>query len=348
MVDNNYFFDNYIYAGKSKRQTSIKLKSYNNQILDSEDIQLNTESFKSKVKEDCVNWFRIEGMTDSFNIRRLMNEFGLDALDSRDVLTPDSVVKIDSNDDRVLIVLNDCNFNINEVVISEHVCIIVTGNIVLTFTENKDDVFDHITTSLNVNTMNIRQNGSGMLLAFLLNSIIASMIETTVKVEELLEKLEKVLLANQYTPSHAGSKIQECHSAYLIIRKNSFPLKEELTKLLEANCEIINESTYPLLKSISYQLEFIIQTSTNSKDILSSLVQLYVSNNELRTNDIMKRLTIVSTLFIPITFIVGLWGMNFAIMPELKWDYGYLVAWLILLMVGIGTWLFMKKKKWFK
>lgn len=348
MADNNYFSDNYIYSGKSKIPTTIHRKSYNKEVLESEDIQTDIESFSSKVREDCINWFRIEGLIDSLNISRLMAEFGLDVIDSRDVLTPDSVVKIDKNDNRILTVLNDCNFTFNELVISEHICIIVVGNVVLTFTENKDTVFDNVDTSLNLNTMKIRSQGSGVLLAFLLNSIMASMIETTVKVEDMLEKLEEVLLANQYTPADAGSKIQECHSAYLIIRKNSFPLKEEVNKFLESNCEIIDESSLPLFRSISYQLEFVIQTSSNSKDILSSLVQLYVSNNELRTNDIMKRLTIVSTLFIPITFIVGLWGMNFAIMPELKWDFGYLVAWLILLITGIGTWLFMKKKKWFK
>lgn len=348
MINNTYFSDNYVYSGKIKKNTHIRLESYNNDTLEVKDIISDEESFVSKVKEDCVNWFRIEGLTDSLTINRLMTDFGFSALDIRDVLTPDSVVKVDADGNRILIVLSDCNFNGNDEVTAEHICIIITKNIVFTFTENNDRVFENVDASLYSNAMGIRNGGSGMLLAFLLNSILTSMAETTGKIEEMLEQLEKVLLANQYTPSDAGTEIQECHSAYLIIRKNSFPLKEELGKLLEINDEFINESLHPLFKSLVYQLEFIIQTSTNSKDILSSLVQLYVSNNELRTNDIMKRLTIVSTLFIPITFIVGLWGMNFAFMPELKWDYGYLVAWLILLVTAIGTWLFMKKKKWFK
>ncbi|MCC8133461.1 MAG: hypothetical protein LIP04_07670 [Tannerellaceae bacterium] len=90
-----------------------------------------------------------------------------------------------------------------------------------------------------------------------------------------------------------------------------------------------------------------LQTARNSNDILSSLVDLYVSKNDLNANIVMKRLTVVATLFIPITFLVGVWGMNFDYMPELKWRYGYLFAWGVLLVsVGV-TWWFMQRKKWF-
>ena len=83
------------------------------------------------------------------------------------------------------------------------------------------------------------------------------------------------------------------------------------------------------------------------RETLSSLVDLYISNNDLRMNAIMKRLTIVSTLFIPLTFLVGVWGMNFKIMPELDWRYGYFIAWAVMIVTGVLTWLYMKRKDWY-
>ena len=83
------------------------------------------------------------------------------------------------------------------------------------------------------------------------------------------------------------------------------------------------------------------------RETLSSLVDLYISNNDLRMNAIMKRLTIVSTLFIPLTFLVGVWGMNFKIMPELDWRYGYFIAWAVMIATGGLTWLYMKRKDWY-
>jgi magnesium transporter len=94
-------------------------------------------------------------------------------------------------------------------------------------------------------------------------------------------------------------------------------------------------------------LQFIIQTTESCREIISSLVDLYISNNDLRMNAIMKRLTIVSTIFIPLTFLAGIWGMNFKMMPELDWQYGYGIAWSLMLLTAISTWLYMRKKDWF-
>ena len=83
------------------------------------------------------------------------------------------------------------------------------------------------------------------------------------------------------------------------------------------------------------------------REIISSLVDLYISNNDLRMNAIMKRLTVMSTIFIPLTFLAGVWGMNFRLMPELSWEYGYLIAWGVMLLTGLLTWLYMKRKDWY-
>jgi len=220
-------------------------------------------------------------------------------------------------------------------------------NVVISFTENDNTGFDNVVQQLQDNTMKIRDHESGYLLAFLLNSIFADMIETASRVEDNLEDIEDILLNQLDNENKVGTRIQECRRAYLIIRKNTEPLKEEFSKLLKPRKDIISEQAIPVFKNLFDQLEFIILTSENNRDLLSSLVDLYVSNNDLRMNAIMKRLTVVSTLFNPVTFVVGLWGMNFVLMPELNWTYGYVFAWIVLIIIGAGTWLFMKKKNWF-
>ena len=95
-----------------------------------------------------------------------------------------------------------------------------------------------------------------------------------------------------------------------------------------------------------YHLLNVTQLIDSCRETLSSLMDLYVSNNDLRMNDIMKRLTIVSTIFIPLTFLVGVWGMNFKYMPELEWEHGYITAWIVMVAVGIAAYLIFKTKKW--
>ena len=195
--------------------------------------------------------------------------------------------------------------------------------------------------------LNIRKKGSGLLLAFLLNTIIANLVEAASKVEEMLEDIEETLLDIKNDQGNMGQLIQQHRKEYMIIRKNSQPLKEQFAKLLRTENGLISPDILPIYNDLSDQLLFVIQTTESCREIISSLVDLYISNNDLRMNAIMKRLTIVSTLFIPLTFLAGIWGMNFKIMPELDWRYGYGIAWSLMLLTAIVTWLYMRKKDWF-
>jgi len=345
--NNRYFSDNYHYAGTNQTETSISLTYYNKDIVKSVKVEPATQSFATLVKDDCINWFRVEGLQDAASISRMIKEFRMHSLDARDILTPDHVVKIDDSDNYIFVVLNNCTFNAKNRIFSEHICFIVKGNIVMSFTESDKPIFRNVEVGLKSNTMDIRNQKSGMLLAFLLNPILVDMIETAGRIEKTLEKMEDILLENHYNQGNVGFKIQQCRHAYLILRKNTQPLKCEFSKLMQEKDGIIDMSTLPVFNDLSDQLEYIVQTAENSRDMLSSLVDLYVSNNDLKANEIMKHLTVVATIFIPITFLVGVWGMNFDFMPELDWRYGYLFAWIIILIAGIGTWVLMKKKKWF-
>ena len=129
--------------------------------------------------------------------------------------------------------------------------------------------------------------------------------------------------------------------------KSILPLKEQYVKLLRAENLLIHKVNRAFFNDVNDHLQFVLQTIEICRETLSSLVDLYISNNDLRMNDIMKRLTIVSTIFIPLTFLVGVWGMNYKWMPELDWRYGYLFAWILMGVIGIVVYLYFRKKKWY-
>jgi magnesium transporter len=185
------------------------------------------------------------------------------------------------------------------------------------------------------------------LLAFLLNHVTVSLVDSASRIEDMLEDLEEQLLDIKKNQLNFGEIIQGKRREYMTIKKSVLPLKEQFGKLLIINNPLINKDTLPLFRDANDQLQYVTQSMEGCREIISSLVDLYISNNDLRMNAIMKRLTVVSTIFIPLTFLAGIWGMNFKWMPELNWQYGYLIAWGLMLLSGILTWLYMKRKDWY-
>ena len=346
-VSNRHLADKYFYSGEHETVTGIRLTQYNGNILQTTDVKTTEKSFKKLTDENSINWFQVSGLTNSDAITRIVNDFGMHNLDAKDILTPQHVVKIEEYDKHTLIVLNSSYYDANMEINTEHISILVTGNVVITFTESNNPVFESTHKALESNMLNIRKRNSGLLLAFLLNTIIANLVDSASKVEEMLEDIEETLLDIKNDQANMGLLIQQRRHEYMIVRKNSQPLKEQFTKLLRTENGIINADTLPIYNDLADQLQFVVQTMEGCREIISSLVDLYISNNDLRMNAIMKRLTVVSTLFIPLTFLAGIWGMNFRSMPELDWRYGYGIAWTLMLITAVATWLYMRKKDWF-
>lgn len=346
-ISNRHLSDKYYYSGVHETETNITLTQYDETKVTSHPVKTTEPDFSKLTSAKHINWFQVSGLMDADVITRLVEECGLHNLDAKDVLTPEHVIKIEEYNERLLIIMNSCYYNENNELHSEHISIVVAGNIIISFTESNNPVFEAVMQALKTNLLNIRKRGCGLLLAFLLNTIIANLAESAAKVEDLLEDLEERLLDPGNDIKDVGLQIQQRRHDYMVIRKNSQPLKEQFPKLMRSQLGIITEDMLPVYGDLSDQIQFVIQTNDGCREIISSLVDLYISNNDLRMNAIMKRLTVVSTIFIPLTFLVGVWGMNFTFMPELGWQYGYVVAWIIMISVGVLTWLFLKKKDWY-
>ncbi len=346
-IYNHLFAEEYHYDGNFELDTNILLIQYNAEDLYYSKIDSITKNFQEHIKPGFINWFDITGLNNTLLVQKLLKEFGFYSVDAKPVLTPCHAAKIDEFGKRLIIVIQPCFFDRKHNIDSEHISILMKGNILLTFREIGNVSFDNVLKSLRTNLMNIRSEDTGMLLAFILNSILSVMIGTAIKVEEMLENIDRILLESEHADIQLGKKIQNCSNANLFLQKNSVPLKDEFDKLLNIGFIKNSETLPPVYMELYNQLDYVLLTSQNCNGLLASLRDLYVSNNELKTNSIMKRLTVLATFFIPITFLAGVWGMNFEFMPEIKWRYGYIIAWGVFAVTAIITWLCMKKNKWF-
>lgn len=347
-ISNRHLSEQYLYSGEHDTiTTGIQLTQYNATLLETKEVKTSTVSFSKLINDSAINWFQVGGLNDAETITRIVKEFGLHNLDAKDILTPQHVVKIEEYNNHLFIITNSCNFDLNDELHTEHISILVTQNTIITFTESNKPIFEKCQKALEQNLLNIRSKNPDVLLAFLLNTIIANLVESASKMEEKLEDMEEVLLDMNSNQSTMGQLIQERRKEYLTIKKNSVPLKEQFLKLLRSESGLISKEGSPLYTDLYDQVLFVTQTTDNCREIISSLVDLYVSNNELQMNSIMKRLTIVSTIFIPLTFLVGVWGMNFQKMPELEWQYGYFLAWGIFALTALGVWKVLKRKNWY-
>ena len=344
---NRHLSEQYVYTGENNTPTRLRLVQYNKDNVQSKDINYDNNTSDSLQQNDAINWLQVSGLLDSELITRIVTDFGLDTLDAKDILTPQHIVKVEEYHGKIFMILNTCHYDELNHIQTAHIGVLMAGNTIVTFTENDHELFAPVVKAIQNDTLDIRsKNDSSLLLAFLLNTIVVSLVETSSRVEEFLEDIEDMLLDITTDQRNVGSLIQQRRREYIVIRKNSQPLREQISKLIKEN-NLISRDAQPAFIDLTDQLQYINQTIEGCREIISSLVDLYISNNDLRMNAIMKRLTVVSTLFIPLTFLAGIWGMNFKNMPELGWRYGYIVAWGIMLVTGIGTWLFMRKKDWY-
>ena len=160
-VENRHLSEHYYYVGEHKAETTIQLTQYNADSILTRDLNEEIVSFKSLADRNQVNWFQVNGLTDSETVTRIVNEFGMHNLDAKDILTPEHVAKIEEYDKHLLFIFNSTYYNSNLKLCSEHISILITENIVITFTESHNPIFERVCKAHESNMMNIRTMGVG-------------------------------------------------------------------------------------------------------------------------------------------------------------------------------------------
>ncbi|GAE21293.1 magnesium and cobalt transport protein CorA [Bacteroides pyogenes JCM 10003] len=336
-MNNNLLSEKLIYTGESTTPTHLHLCTYN-AIKMKEANGSSLQALDATLDEEQINWLQVHGMNNTETIRQICERFEINFLTLQDILNANHPTKIEESEKHIVLILkifkiekkkNDGNKDIQEgeekEKLQQQVCIILGNNFILTFLEEETDFFDDVINALRNDILKIRQRQSDYLFSVLLNSVMSNYISTVSFIEDALEDLEEEML-NITDENKIGIQIQTLRREYMMIKKTVLPLKEQYVRLLRTENLLIHKANRIFFNDVNDHLQFVLQTIEICRETLSSLVDLYISNNDLRMNDIMKRLTIVSTIFIPLTFLAGVWGMNFENMPELNWKHGYLLA----------------------
>lgn len=344
-MNNNLLSEQLTYNGDSKTPTHLHLCTYLAEDVE-ETYGDDFAAINAKIKPDAINWLQIHGLQNTETVRQVCEHFEIDFLVLQDILNVEHPTKIEEHEQYTVLILKVFRYNSEGDLEQQQICILQGTNYVLTFVENETEFFDNVTKAIRGNVLKIRTRQSDYLLSVLLNNVMGNYTATISEVDDALEDMEEELLTIT-DKTDIGIQIQERRRQYLMMKKAIFPLKEQYVKLLRAENLLVHKMNRAYFNDVNDHLQFVLQTIDICRETLSALVDLYISNNDLRMNDIMKRLTVVSTIFIPLTFFAGVWGMNFKFMPELGWEYGYFGAWVLMLVVAVIVYIFFKKKKWY-
>ena len=227
---------------------------------------------------------------------------------------------------------------------AEQVSLIIGSNFVLSFQEEGGDVFETVRERIRKGKGRIRKSGSDYLAYSLLDAIVDNYFLVLENIGEKIEDLQEEVLEQ---PDPGSLKIiQDTKREMIFLRKSIWPLRETISGLIRAESPLIGEAVGPYLGDVYDHTIQVIDTIETYRDILSGTLDIYLSSLSNKMNEVMKVLTIIATIFIPLTFIAGVYGMNFKDMPELTWRWGYLGVWIVFIVIGILMLIGFRRKKW--
>jgi len=299
--------------------------------------------FKDK---PTVTWINVDGIHQVELLEKLGQCYGLHPLTLEDILNTDQRPKIEDFGDYVYIVLKMLYYrDKTDEIVTEQMSLILGSNFVISFQEGiEGDLFDPVRERIRSEKGRIRKMGADYLAYSLLDSIVDYYFVILEKLGERIEFLEEKLVANPNPET-----LQIIHNLkreMIFLRKSVWPLREVISGLERGESSLIKESTRIYLRDIYDHTIQVIDTIETFRDMLSGMLDIYLSSVSNRLNAVMKVLTIIATIFMPLTFLAGIYGMNFKFMPELEWRWGYPLIWMIMLGIGVFMLFYFKKKKW--
>ena len=338
--------DNLSYTGSSTTPTTVEINRYNAEEYTSVSPKGKT-NFTSIQDSSHLLWLKVTGLTSVDVLTSISKAFSINQSDLQDILTAEHITKISIDKDSILTILKTFYYNSSREFCVAHVGLLLRANHVITFQESDVPIFASVNKALETNARNVRSKSVDYLYGLLVDCVANSYLEATDMLEQRINDMEEQLIKPQSAPSNIGVEILTTRKSLQRMRRSAIPLKEQLPYLLHTDNGLIRSDNVGYFIDINDLLQLIVQLLESCREEVNSLADLHIANNDLKMNEIMKRLTAVATIFIPLTFVVGLWGMNFKYMPETEWKYGYLFAWIVLAVVAVVTWLLLYKRKWF-
>ena len=293
---------------------------------------------------DTVTWINIDGLGNTEVIERIGKHYHIHPLILEDILNTGQRPKFEDLETYLYVNLTMLQLAGPEKNIKgEHVSLIIGHNFLLSFQEDVGDVFDPVRDRIRKEGR-IRKFGPDYLAYALIDDIVDNYFLVIEHLEEQVETLEEELVTNA-TPSSLH-KINNLKKSMIFLRKSIWPLREVISGMERTESSLIKESTLIYLRDVYDHVIQVIDTLETIRDMVSGMIDIYLSGLSYKMNEIMKVLTLIATIFIPLTFVAGVYGMNFRYMPELAWEHGYYMVWVIMIAMVLVMICYFRKKQW--
>ncbi|RED98832.1 magnesium/cobalt transporter CorA [Marinoscillum furvescens] len=335
-----------IYTGKVYTdKVNIHVMDYTNDRIDEIDIE-NPEDLRQYNHPDSVTWINVQGLHDVSVISKIGELLGLHPLTLEDILDTNQRPKVEEFEDHLFICMKMINHvEAHNKVDIEQMSMVIHENFVICFQEKPGDVFDDIRTRLKNGRGRARKRGADYLAYMLMDIVIDFYYETLDQVWAKIERLEDLVVRK---PERIELRdIQVVRKDLIQLRRYMYPVRDVVHNISTRNAQFFSESTLMFVRDSYDHAVQVVENLDTYREILTSVMDLYLSQLSMKMNEVMKVLTIIATIFIPLTFIAGIYGMNFESMPELGWDWAYPQGFYA--MIGVVTVImiiYMKSRKW--
>ena len=335
-----------VHIGEKKvEKAKITLIHYDEDSSEERVLDTVEECFPAERPSTGVTWVNVDGVHDIDVLEKLGNAYGLHPLTVEDILNTDQRPKLEDYDDYLFVVLKmawpdegTLHFQ------AEQLAVVIGRGYVMTFQEKEVDLFGPIRERIRTGKGRIRKHGADYLAYSILDTTVDHYFLLLEDMEESIEKLESTILAE--ADGDVLHVIQLMKRELIYLRRSVWPLREVIGGLQRGDSPLVSDSTQIYLRDVYDHTIQVIDTMESFRDLNAGILELHLSTISNRMNSIMKVLTIIATIFIPLTFIAGVYGMNFEYMPELKWTWGYPAALAIMSFIGFLMLLFFRRKGW--
>jgi len=335
-----------VYTGKRKDEPlRITLIDYDADHL-SEKTDVQIEEYARCKDSSTVSWINIDGLNDTATIEKIGEMFDIHPLVLEDVVHITQRPKLEDHIDYLFLVVRMLYIpDGSDEIHSEQLSFILTDHCLITFQERAGDVFDAIRERIRNGHGRIRKMGTDYLLYALMDAIVDNYFLIMESTGEKIENIEQSMMQN---PNEVLlNRLYRMKRELLYIRKSTWPLREAIGGLERGESKLLTKKTSPFIRDLYDHTIQVIDTVETFRDMLSGVQDLYLSSMGQKTNQVMQVLTIIATIFIPLTFVAGIYGMNFEYMPELAWKYSYPAVWVVMVLMSIGMLIYFRRKKWF-
>lgn len=312
-----------------------------------QDLQLSsvTECFPYKTNQG-TSWINVDGLRKA-DVEALCNHFAVHSLITEDILSINQRPKMDEVEGQLFCLLNMLYFNEkNRTVETEQISILLGDHFVLSFQEDAHrDVFDPIRNKLKIAKSNIRQRGADYLLYSMLDMIVDNYYLVMEKLGEQIELVEEEVVRSSNTKSLA--KINQLRKELIVLKRNIAPVRELVNGFIRSESDLLDDRTTKYFKDVHDHIVQAFDLTENYRDMMMSMQDLYINNVNLRMNEVMKVMAIVTCLMAPATVIGGIFGMNFDKIPYLHNDYGFFIAVFLMLLIPVWMLRAFRRRGWF-